>query len=124
MYGNQLFADKYNGVISYFQTDEHGLFDNGNGENKNDVLIKIFGSAEYTFLPTKFQSCVRNGNEVWRIAVQTGNLLFTGANAFYSDLDEELGSFTQRVFKQCLPLNEETVKLVGTKKQYKENEKD
>ena len=76
-------------------------------------------------MPTKFQSCVvRNGNEVWRIAVQTGNLLFTGANAFYSDLDEELGSFTQRVFKQCLPLNEETVKLVGTKKQYKENEKD
>lgn len=123
-YGNQLFAETYNGYISYFQTDEHGLFDKENGENENDVLIKAWDSAEYTFVPTKFQSCVvRNDSDsVWRIAVYTGNLMFTGANAFYRDVDEEGETFVQCVFSQCLPLTEETVNLVGTKKQYKENE--
>ena len=127
MYGNQLFADTCSGgYVSYFQTDEHGLFDDENGENENDVLIKVWGSSEHTFVPTKFQSCVvRNDNDsVWRIAVHTGNQMFTGANAFYSDVDEEKETFCQCVFLRCLPLNKETVKLVGTKNQYKENEKD
>lgn len=84
------------------------------------MLILLEGEPDKIFIPQKYQSCVvRNKNEeCWRIAVYMGNVALSGSNTFYHDIYEN------KVFYKCLPLNEKTVKLVGTKNEYKENEKD
>ncbi len=126
-YGNQLFAETYNtGFLSYFQTDINGFFRGKDKPCEHDVLILLEGKPETVFIPKKYQSCVvRNTpNECWRIAVHTGHVAFLGNNAFYHNIDEENNTFINKVFHKCLPLNENTVKLVGTKNEYKENEKD
>lgn len=124
IYGNQLFTEDYPCYLAYFQTDANGFFRGKDKPCKDDVLILLEGEPDTTFIPQKYQSCVvRNTpNECWRIAVYTGNIAFLGSNAFYNNIDEENKTFTNKVFHKCLPLNEKTVKLVGTKNEYKNEE--
>lgn len=124
LHGNQLFADVRCGYVSYFQTDKYGRFNPKGREHFNDVYLLLEDSEERTFVPARYQSCiVRNTTEdQWRIAVHTGNLPFTGSNAFYDNINEESNSFTQKSYTFCLPLNEKTIKLVGTKNNYTNEE--
>lgn len=124
LHGNQLFSDIRCGYVSYFQTDQHGRFNPKGREHINDVYILLEDIEERAFSPSMYQSCiVRNTHEdLWRIAVHTGNLPYTGSNAFYHDINEESNSFSQKSYTFCLPLNEKTIKLVGTKNEYKNEE--
>lgn len=126
-YGRQLFAEVYKtGYLAYFQTDINGFFRGKDLQCEHDVLILLEGEPDKIFIPLKYQSCVvrNNNNECWRIAVYMGNVAFSGSNTFYHNINEGNNTFTNKVFYKCLPLNENTVKLVGTKNEYKENEED